>query len=242
MTLPNAPRRGKDEQRRDHFGYARLPHGDEMYGYLAGPILWVEVHQSDFGSKPCLVKLTGGELSCPKCKYGAPVQKGACPFWLLDSHTPHMVWLDDGRREVYDALAWARKLKFRREKLKGAPVWAHLCISQEPLFKSEHPFRKGPVDITRSLLTMWKMPELDMWYALTHGRSDTAVTPPPPPEPPPPPKKKKRGAKEPSVYDGAHVVAEEMRASGDDYDTVIRRLKERMGALPSPNGKHEPEG
>lgn len=176
MPLPNAPRRGKDDQRPDHFAYAKLDHGDELYGYLAGPVLWVELHQSDYGSKPCLEKLTGGELSCPKCKYGPPVQKGACPFWLVEDHRPYMLWLDDGRREIYDALPWARKLKFAREKLKGAPVWANLCFNQEPLFKSQHPLRQRPVDITRTLLRMWKLPELDLWYAQTHGGSDSPVS------------------------------------------------------------------
>lgn len=176
MTLPNAPRRGKDNARPDHFAYCELKHGDEQIGYLAGPILWMEIHQSDFGSKPCLEKLTGGDLSCSRCKYGKPVQKGACPWWHAETHTPHMYWLDDGRREVYEAITWARKLKFRREKIKGAPVWAHVCLNQEPLFKSEHPCRKGPADITRSLLTMFKLPELDMWYAQTHGLSVNAVS------------------------------------------------------------------
>lgn len=237
MTLPNAPRRGQEDARPDHFGYFKLLKGEEVFAYLAGPVLWLEMHQSDYGSKPCLEKLTGGELTCAKCKYGPPVQKGACPWWHADDHKPYMFWLDEGLRDVYDAIPWARRLRFRREKAKGAPVWAHVCLNQDPLFRSTHPLRRGPVDITRSLLRMWKMPELDMWYGLTHGSSDSALSPESEP-------RQSNGRPfGPMTKAAAEKYSEGIGQGGEGADHKQKNERFARGARsPSANGNHKPTG
>lgn len=242
MSFPNAPKRGKSGARPDHFAYYPLDKGKDVYGYLAGPVLWLEMHCSDLGSKPCLDKLTGGELSCPWCVYGEPKQKGACPWWHSDDHTPHMVWLDDGRRDVYDDFKWARRLKFSRDRVDGAPVWAMVCLGQEPRFKSDHPHRQGPQDITRSLLRMFKTPALDLWYATTHGRSDNAMSLEPEAPVEPPVKGRKvtewnRFVELGSIGRMEGTVAEGTAPSSEEE---YRKHGHRDG--PSSNGKHKPTG
>lgn len=242
MSFPNAPRRGKEDARPDHFAYLRGYKGEELYGYVAAPLIWIELHTSDWGSKPCLKALTKGELKCGKCKDSHPVCKGALGFYHWKDYKPYFLWMDESKRDDYDALRWLDKVKFGREKIKGAPVWAQKCFEQERSFASTRPQCRQPADLTESLLRIFDDNALTLWYRQTHGAGDNALSLPEKPEPAPGPKPKKVKLPAAKVAED-QAVAEEMKRSGDPYDAVIARLRERMGGLaPSANGKHKPKG
>lgn len=242
MSFPNAPRRGKDDTRPDHFAYLRGYKGEELYGHLAGPIIWIELHTSDWGSKPCLRQLTGGELSCAKCKESGPVCKGACGFYHWRDSKPYFLWLDDSKRDEYDALRWLDKLKFGREKIKGSPVWVQKCFEQERSFASTRPQCRQPADLTESLLTIFGDTALSLWYRATHGRSDTAVSLPPVAKPAPAPVAKSAPVGDP-MYRGAHRLVDAAIIASDGVDAATEEIMRRArGAKPSRNGKHKPPG
>lgn len=238
MPLPQAPKRGKDPRRPQHFGYLRGYRGEDLYGFLAGPMMWFDLHTSDLGSKPCLEVMTKGELSCSLCKHGAPVCKGACGFYHANDGKPYLLWLDESKRDEYETWRWLSKIKFGREGVKGAPVWAALCLSQEPRYSSTLPERKRPADLTGSLLRMWKLPELDLWYRVTHGVSDNGLSLAPEGNPVPAPKGK---GKPPDMYTAAHRLVDEEIAGANGIDAATEAIKARAGgraAPPSANGKH----
>lgn len=237
MTLPQAPRREGRPRRPTHFRYYPVDPGSTHYGYLAGPLMWFDMHCSDLGSKPCLHELTGGDLGCPKCEHGAPVMKGALGFYHATDLKPYMVWVDESGRDEYEKWLPFRRLKLGRERVKGAPVWAQMCLTQEPVFQSTLPERKVAADLTDSLLRMWKMPDLEWWYRHTHGVSDNAVSPPAPPAPP---------AGHP-MYAAAHRMVDEAIAGANGVDDATQKILDRAAASkrkwngkPSKNGKpHE---
>jgi len=241
MTLPNAPRKGKDPSRPEHFAFMRGYKGEELYGYFAGPIIWLQMHTSDQGSKPCLHLLTGGELNCPKCKHGDPARKGALGFYHWKDWKPYFLWVDDTREDVYASFRWRNKLKFGREKLKGSPVWAALCLAQHDEFPTTDPRRKKPADLTESLLRIFDDAALTLWYRATHGASVNAVSLPKgtavkgdgkPFSPAMQAAAKRFGA--PVVPDGAAPV-------GDVLNAEYLAALEQRGQPPSKNGKHPPD-
>lgn len=235
MSFPNAPRRGKDQSRPEHFAFLRGYKGEELYGYFAGPIIWLELHTSDQGSKPCLHLLTAGELSCPKCKYGEPARKGACGFYHWKDWKPYFLWVDDSRDDVYAAFRWGSKIKFGREKTKGSPVWAALCLSQHDEFPTTDPRRKKPVDLTESLLRIFDDAALTLWYRATHGLSDNAMSLP-----------KGVAVKEDGAPFGPMHQAAARRFGAPVVPTDPRSVANDLGvefiqSLPSRNGKQKPK-
>ena len=240
MSFPKAPRRGKDQSRPEHFAFLRGYKGEELFGYLAGPLVWLEMHTSDQGSKPCLQLLTNGELSCPKCKFGAPARKGAFPFYHWKDWKPYFLWVDESREDVYDGFRWLAKVKFGREKLKGSPVWAALCLSQHDEFPTTDPRRKRPVDLTESLLRIFDDAALTLWYRATHGGSDnapsiadgTAVKDDGKPFSP-----MNQGA---AKRFGARVVPTDPKSIETDLSVEYLAALQGRGRKPSKNGKHPP--
>lgn len=242
MTLPQAPRREGRRRRPAHFRYYPVDPGTTHYGYLAGPVMWFEMHCSDLGSKPCLHELTAGDLGCPKCEFGEPVTKGALGFYHATDLKTYMVWVDESGRDEYDKWPPFRRIKLGRERVKGAPVWAQMCVSQEPVFQSSLPERKVAADLTDSLLRMWKMPDLEWWYRHTHGQSDNAVSLPEgtavgddgKPFSPMNQAAAKRA--------GARVVPSDPRTIGADLDALSPAALAARAPQPSKNGKHPPKG
>jgi hypothetical protein len=242
MSFPNAPRRGKDNSRPEHFAYLKGYKGEELYGYLAGPVVWLELHTSDRGSQPCLHLLTGGELSCSKCKYGEPSRKGALGFYHAKDWKPYFVWVDESREDIYAGFRWLAKLKFGREKLKGSPVWAALCLSQHDEFPTTDPRRKKPIDLTESLLRIFADDALTLWYRGSHGLSDRGVSLP-----------KGTAVKDdgepysPALQaaakrHGADVLPPGVRGIETDVDAEFLRGLQDRARKPSKNGKHPPPG
>jgi hypothetical protein len=242
VSFPNAPRRGKESSRPEHFAFLRGYKGEELYGFFAGPIIWLQMHTSDQGSKPCLHLLSGGELSCPKCKYGEPARKGACGFYHWRDWKPYFLWVDDSREDVYEAFRWKHKIKFGREKCKGSPVWAALCLAQHDEFPTTDPRRLRPADLTESLLRIFDDAALTLWYRTTHGASDKPVSLP----------------KGTAVREDGTPFSPQMQAAAKRYGAPVRTgdpetietdlsvdyLQALQGrdTRPSKNGKHKPEG
>lgn len=240
MSLPQAPRRGDGCARSLHFRYLKGYKGEELFAWLAGPVMWFDMHTSDQGSKPCLHRMTGGELTCRYCRYKEPVCKGACGWYHAQDKKPYMLYLDESKRDEYDAFRPFSRIKFGREKVKGAPVWAALCLNQEPAWSSPLPECQRPADLTESLLRIWDLPELVLWYNGTHGAGDTPVS-----------LKQKKTADEyakelvDNVAAGNSSTMEQFAGAlvGPAAAEVIRRRNEqfvRDQQKPRRNGKHPP--
>lgn len=242
MSFPNAPRRGKDRSRPEHFAFLRGYKGEELYGYLAGPMLWLEMHTSDQGSKPCLHLMTGGDLSCPKCKFGEPTRKGALGFYHWKDWKPYFLWVDESREDIYAGFRWLSKIKFGREKVKGSPVWAALCLAQHDEFPTTDPRRRKPADLTESLLRIFDDAALTMWYRTTHGGSDNGLSQRQPPAPEQAGAKRKPAKVDP-MYAAAHrKVDAALNGTGSTDDALDQALRRAGAAPPSENGKHPPPG
>lgn len=241
MSIPNAPRRGKDPSRPEHFAFLRGYKGEELYGYFAGPIIWLEMHTSDQGSKPCMHLLTNGELSCPKCKFGEPARKGACGFYHWRDWKPYFLWVDDSREDIYATFKWQNKIKFGREKLKGSPVWAALCLAQHDEFPTTDARRKKPADLTESLLRIFDDAALTLWYRTTHGASDKPVSLPTGTA------VKDNGTPYKPEYQaaakraGARVIPNDPPSIDTDLSVEYLQGIQDRGRKPSKNGKHPPE-
>lgn len=241
-SLPQAPKRGKDPRRPQHFGYLPIAKGEKVTGYLAGPVQWFDMHTSDLGSKPCLELMTDGALSCPYCADDVPVVKGACPFYHSTAHKPHMVWLDEGDRDKVEKFRFLLRVQFWREKYKGAPLSVEPCLSQEPEFFSTLPEKNRAADVGESLLRMWKMPHLTAWFRGGSPDSDNAVSTGRAPAADRKPAKPRPGRVDP-MYAAAHrKVDAAMNGTGATDDALDRLLKRGAAAPPSQNGKHPPPG
>lgn len=242
MSLPQAPKRGKEPRRPQHFGYLPIAKGEKVTGYLAGPVQWYDMHTSDLGSKPCLELMTDGALSCPLCADDVPAVKGACPFYHSTAHKPHMVWLDEGDRDKVEKFRFLLRVQFWREKYKGAPLSVEPCLSQEPEFFSTLPEKNRAADVSDSLLRMWKLPHLVAWFRAGSPAGDTALSQIPP-APPAAPGGKKKPAKVDPMYAAAHrKVDAAMNGTGSTDDALDRALNRAGVPAPSPNGKHPPPG
>lgn len=158
-----------DALRPDSFSYTQVAHGtrNAFNAYVAGEPFWCEeAHEHKppifFGTQPCLYWITNGALDCPRCKK-QPATKvvGWFPVWREQDQKPCIVIL---HQEAFDQV---RDLNYgdpvligRVDEVSGVFVQKLSCVAR---FTTENPHRKHAQDITRSLLAMWRLPELDLW-------------------------------------------------------------------------------
>ncbi len=177
MRIPSTPRRTGARNRPVHFSYVPTERGQPWEAYIAGPTWWGFLHMTK-PSKPCVYEITGGQVPCRFCGVGrAPVavMKGWVPVYRRVDTLACMVPVDESLRDGIDALEFGAKVQVGRAKGKGVGVWVQPCINQEPKWTSTLPERSAPADVTESLLTVWKLPEVSAYFGRA-PQSDNAVS------------------------------------------------------------------
>jgi len=163
--------------RADSFSYTSVQHGLKGWfsAWLAGPIYWCQVHehtQKQPGTKPCLDWITDGALRCPRCRpLVVPTWVGYVPLYREQDHKPVIVIIHESVMDLVAGLSYpvpvivgrvdAQSSVFVRRNEGGA------------VFKTDNSARRRPVDVTRDLLCMWRIAELDRW--LLDNRRGTSV-------------------------------------------------------------------
>lgn len=239
MILPQAAPGEGAKRDREHFSHWSIGGGEKHTAYVAGKAQWFCAHPSDRGTKPCLHWMTQGELPCRYCAlHKVPAEIGYVPVWRQVDWRPLLVIVYDTEREWIEKLLLHDRVTIGRETELGARLWVRRCLDQEPRFNTTMAHRMVAQDITRSLLVLWKLPELTAWLTARKS-SDNAVSPDteqPPAERVPDRVKDVKPAvraytpPDPDVAEGA-------------FDAVFNRIKDKMGsspAAPSANGKHKP--
>ena len=170
-----APQKGA-KNRPVHFPFCTTPRGYSWEAFIAGPCHWFDCH--DLGrSKPCLHCITNGELHCDRNHdIDEPVEIGYQPLWQKDTGRPCLVIVYEFAREQIDKLQLHHLVCVARGKGKADTVSINYKGLNSPRYQSTRADFMRPVDLTETLLRIWKIPELVAWVRSKNGQS---YTPPP---------------------------------------------------------------
>lgn len=167
--------------RADSFSYTSVAHGLKGWftAWLAGPIYWCQVHEhtkKQPGTKPCLEWLTDGDLRCPRCRpQVVPTWVGYVPLYREQDHKPVIVIIHESVMDLIHGLSYPEAVIVGRVD-ENSSVFVRKCDTGV-IFKTDNAARRRPVDVTRDLLTMWRIPELDRWVCeKSRGNSTTNLT------------------------------------------------------------------
>lgn len=151
------------------FSYYGPCKGQNLTGWLAGPIQWIQCHtHKDLPSKPCLDWITHGKLACPRCNPKWHVEDlGYTPVYLEGSHAETLFVLREPARDLTEGLQFLDYLSITRGTGKVAPM-SVARMPKNKKFVTVTPSRKQPADLEYSLLTLWKINELTEWMRM-HG-------------------------------------------------------------------------
>jgi len=153
--------------RADSFSYTSVAPGLKGWftAWLAGPIYWCQVHEHTKktpGTKPCLEWMTDNELRCPRCRpQFVPTWVGYVPLYREQDHKPVIVIVHESVMDLLAGLSYPDGVIVGRVD-ENSSVFVRRCDTAA-MFKTDNAARRRPVDVTRDLLTMWRIPELDRW-------------------------------------------------------------------------------
>lgn len=235
MPIHQAPPGDRGEREFVHVPHQNVRNKENWIGYSGGRCHWYWCHEVGKKTKPCLTKVTDGELDCPWCRVMNERRVfGYQPlFRALDSKPVH-VRVADGCRDQIDKLRFHERVQVGRGPVVGDVVYVLRLSEQTPLFQTTDPFKSHPVDLTRSLLRMWGIAELIQWYNLTEAM---AV---------PEPKKEEPKSDSPSSLT-EKITQGEHGTVGDYVDHLFGNIQERnrrfaegvqRGKDAAKNGKH----
>lgn len=236
MILPQAAPGEGGKKDHEHFSHWSIGGGERHHAYVAGKTQWFVAHPSDRGTKPCLHWMTKGELPCRFCAlHKMPAEIGYVPVWRQVDWRPLVVIVYETEREWIDKLQLHDRVLIGRETELGARLWVRRTLDQEPRFSTTLPRRMVAQDITRSLIVLWKLPELTAWLQLRVS-SDIALSLDPRVEAEPQPvEEQPRDVPTVKVYQPP-----EPGGAAEALGAVFNRIKDKMGgkvAEPSTNGK-----
>ena len=226
MDLPRKP--PEAGARELHWNYASTPNGPKghWFGYLWGVPYEVECHGKE-RSKPCLRILTGGELSCFKCEQGLlPKRQAYVPVVRESDGKPCMVIVQECGFDFFRGLHWKCRVLISRGPAADDSAIVSRATDQREWRTSLRGLERQ-ANLTRTLLTVWKLPELVAWMNRTQRPSDSPVSLPAPAP---------AAAPVPDDDPGDDAITRELKA-------VMRRNPQRHPAGPgvigeSLNGKH----
>lgn len=223
----------------DSFSYTSVAPGLKGWftGWMAGPVYWTLAHEHTDrtpGTKPCLDWMTEGAVRCPRCNTKKlPVWIGYLPLYREQDLKPVFVILHQNALDQVEGLSYPDHLVVGRVEDKSGVFVRKSDTAAR--FSTSHANRKVEFDITRDLVPMWRLPQLEEWLEKTT--------------------KQKRREKEnaehaarlrlsvppPTTDAEALAIDAERKAPSDWSDTVdfaLRGMKQGR-VTPSSNGKHE---
>lgn len=172
MGLRQSPP-GGGPGRPTYWTHVRTPRGMKAawHAWVAGPIHWYVCHDLK-RTKPCVHQVTNGEVSCAWCDGLIPTStKGYIPLYRYPDGKPVYELLYDDAREELDKLKLHERVMVFRGPLQNDIVHVLRLSEQSPAWQTSDAEKRGPRDITVSLLRMWKIPELIAWYNVTEARN-----------------------------------------------------------------------
>jgi len=222
----------------DSFSYTPVPAGTKggFSAWLAGDVYWALAHEHTDrtpGTKPCLDWLTEGALRCPRCNSKKlPVWIGWVPLYREQDHKPVVVVIHENAQDLVRELHYPDYVIVGRVDDKAG---VFVRKSDNPLsFKTANQNRKAPIDITRDLLQMWRMPQLEEWLdksAKQQRREQEAAAH----------NARMRLSVPPPTTDTEALAIDAERKAPVDWDGVVDRATgglKRGAVAPSKNGKH----
>lgn len=153
---------------RDNWSFVSPKAGEQWLAYLAGSPWWYLCHTVEGRkSKPCLHELTDGQLKCPMCP--KPVEwLGYTPLYAESSHRPVVVGLRKHSQEPVSKIPRCARVLVARPKGKFAPVEVTAHGSER--YVTSRDDRQSAPDLTDFLLTIWKLPVIDLWVSRNASR------------------------------------------------------------------------
>lgn len=185
MRLKKDTPGGGGGSRAESFSNVKVPPSLKTWtAYCAGEPYWCRAHEHTDkapGTKVCLHWVTDGALHCPRCK----------PYFKLSriAYVPLYREMDNKavfvicHETVEDML---NELSFGVEVMVGrVEACASIFVKRSAgnsRYKSTMPTRQEECDLTKSLLSVWKYPQLDEWFlaqerAAPKLQAGTAVKP-----------------------------------------------------------------
>ncbi len=179
MSLPQKTPGEGGKNRRVHFRYVGTANGGKWNGYIAGPCHWFLCH-SKGKTKPCLHALTDGELDCDLCSpMNEATWTGYLPLWRCIDSAPVMVIVHEHQLEAMNAVKLHAKVLVGRGDDPADGVYVLPALDPNPRFTTAMPWKMNAVDLTETLLAVWKLPCLVEWYRRTHGGKQNRAPLPP---------------------------------------------------------------
>lgn len=176
MGLKQTPPGGGGGKAHVHFTHVKTAHGQQWHAHMAGPIHWFTCHASQ-RSKPCLHAVTDGELVCDRCGPGRVTSVlGYVPMYREVDGKPVFVVVYDHAREQLDQLKFHRRVLVGRGPDQNDTIYILEALKQATKYDSRLPERWKNADLTPTLLKIWGIPELAVWYMRTEGKSDNAMS------------------------------------------------------------------
>jgi len=231
MPVRQSPPGRGGEQRAPHFVHVKTAQGEQWHAYCAGPCQWYDCHAKG-RTKPCLHKVTGGELVCEKCSPLNPVERiGYQPLFRQLDSKPCFVVVHETVEEQVSALRHLSRVIVGRGEDKSDGVYVIPALNPDPRFQSAVAWKLRPIDLLPSLLRVWGMPELQQWAALDALKSDNALSLPQPVAAP--------GEQPADVEDDTVPPAVRARLRSEEFYQKVRNgeIKAPVGIKPPTNGK-----
>lgn len=240
MSLPQTPPGNGGRRAHVHWCYVSTQCNSNWHAWVAGPCHWYLCHTKG-KTKPCLVEMTSGELTCPLCEAGHQCEPiGYQPLYREIDAKPVMAIVHEYTREVVDALLLHKRVTVGRAGEQSDGVYVVPALKADPRYHSTLAERMRPADLTESLLKIWKIPELIEWYRQTHGRTGTPASAHVKPKTAP--LKSDGQPFSPWTQKAAEKFTgvEEPAGDGEVFDVLKERLKNKVkGYKPSANGDHK---
>lgn len=161
------PRKRRGET--PHATHFKVLNGKTECGYKAGELYGCYGHRT-YAHRPCLIELTGGELSCPFCAANDPVTwRGYLPIWDRDFALRYAL-IGEPLYESVDMIPHKAQLIGSRDKSVRAPL---VIRAADAVMIRGLPEKRpwcDPVDMYAICRVLWKDASVDAWWATTGAK------------------------------------------------------------------------